>query len=762
MTSDLCRVAEPIRVAIVAPSLGILGGQAVQAQRLLDHWACDPDVQSWLVPVNPIPAAPFNRLLDVTYVRTVATQLCYWPLLIRELRRADVAHVFSASYLSFLLAPLPAILVAKALRKPVILNYRSGEGPDHLKRSVIARRTLKHVDRNVVPSRFLRDVFASFDIPSSIIANTVDLRQFSYRVRDPLRPRLLSTRNFEPMYNVACTLRAFARIQARVPDATLTLVGDGSCAKALQRLVEELRLRDVRFAGRVAPSEMAAYYATSDIFVQTPTIDNMPGSVIEAFASGLPVVATCVGGVPAILTHGVHGLLAPDHDDETVANHVIALLEQPDYARQLAAAAYATCHAYEWSALRDQWLAMYRSVVRPRAPRLAAANARAASAPSIRRAPVPIAIVVSTFDPGGTERQMSELICRLDQQRFKVHPVCFRRQGVWLPGVEGSVGIVTEFPLRSFRHPSVAGLGVRFARWCRAHQIALVQTCDIYANIFALPAAALARVPVRIGSRRGIVNPAGTPGLLALQRLAYLFAHRVVANSGAAADCLRAEGLPGGKIRAIANGIDLEMFQAAPRRDRLRVITTVANLRNGKGHETLLRAFARVIRRVPDVRLHLIGDGERRRALEELAVDLGIAAHVEFFGHRHDVPACLAESDIFAFPSFMEASPNSVIEAMAARLPVVATHVGGIPEIIEDGRNGLLVPPRNDEALAAALLRVIDTPAHAAALADAARQTIERRYSYERMVKEFETLYVDELIDRQATGTLPLTSGNAA
>ena len=755
-----------LRVAMVAPSLGILGGQAVQARRLLDRWHGDPEVRAWLVPINPLPSRPFDRLLCIKYLRTLATQLWYWPLLVRELRQADVAHVFSASYSSFVLSPLPAFLVARALGKPVVLNYRSGEAPDHLRRSAVARWVLRRVDLNVVPSRFLRDVFASFGIKSAIVANTVNLQQFSYRVRNPLRPRLLSTRNFEPLYNVACTLRAFARVQERVPDAELTLVGDGSCAGALRALAESLRLGNVTFAGRVPPSDIAAYYAAADIYVQTPSIDNMPGSVVEAFASGLPVVATGVGGVPAILTDGVHGLLAPDDDHETIANHVITLLERPDYARRLAAAAFDTCRGYEWSALRDEWLAAYRSVL-PSALPASAPVASTAPAPQgprrpISHAPVPIAIVLSNYVAGGTERQMSELICRIDQRRFKVYPVCFRREGLWLPKVEAAAGVPVEFPLRSFRKPSNLPLALRFARWCRDHDIALVQTCDIYANIFALPAAALARVPVRIGSRRGIANPAGTPGLLALQRAAFAFAHRVVPNSEAAAASLRDTGVPAWKIRTIANGIDLEMFHPGPPRQTRRVITTVANLRPGKGHDVLLRAATRVIARVPEVRFELIGDGVLRPALERLAADLGIADKVVFRGHCADVPARLVDSDLFAFPSFMEASPNGVIEAMAARLPVVATNVGGIPEIVEHGRNGLLVPPGDVDALATALLRLIEQPEEAAALADAARRTVEMRYSFERMVNEFEELYMEELTGRWTGAALPVASRNAA
>jgi len=352
-----------LRIAIVAASLRILGGQAVQAQRLLDGWQGDSEVDAWLVPINPVPAPPFDTLLSVKYARTIVTQLWYWPLLVRELRRADVVHVFSASYSSFLLAPLPAIVIAKLLGRPVVLNYHSGEAPDHLRRSGLARRVMRDwVDLNVVPSTFLRDVLASFGIPARTVPNTIDPQQFAYRVRDPLRPRILSTRNFEPIYNVAAVLRAFAQVQARRADATLTLVGNGSQEPALRTLAAQLNLRHVTFAGRVPPAEISRHYAEADIYVQTPAIDNMPLSMLEAFASGLPVVSTDVGGISAILTHGVHGLLAPADNDEVVATHVMTLLGSPAYARQLAADARATCAAYAWPVAREGWLAAYRSV----------------------------------------------------------------------------------------------------------------------------------------------------------------------------------------------------------------------------------------------------------------------------------------------------------------------------------------------------------------------------------------------------------------
>ena len=366
-TMARARHTRPIQVAIVAPTIGILGGQAVQAQRLLEAWRDDPDVSAWLVPVNPRPPGPLAKAVAVKYLRTLVVQLTYWPLLLRELRRADVVHVFSASYFSFLLAPLPAVLIARLLGKPIVMNYRSGEAPDHLRRSLIARTVLRHVEANAVPSRFLHDIFAGFGIRSEIIPNVVDAGRFAFRARGQLRPRILSTRNFEDLYNVSCTLRAFALVQQRYPDATLTLVGAGSGERSLRTLADRLGLRHVTFAGRVPPDQIWRYYADADIYLQTPNIDNMPGSVLEAFASGCAVVSTNAGGVSAILSDGTHGLLVSCDDAAGAARQVIRLLEEPDLAARLTTAARESCERYRWDHLRGQWLTLYRNVARPSA-----------------------------------------------------------------------------------------------------------------------------------------------------------------------------------------------------------------------------------------------------------------------------------------------------------------------------------------------------------------------------------------------------------
>jgi glycosyltransferase involved in cell wall biosynthesis len=210
-------------------------------------------------------------------------------------------------------------------------------------------------------------VFAGFGITAEIIPNIVDLDRFRFRPRQGLRPRILSTRNFESLYNVQCTLRAFYLVQARHPDASLTLVGSGSQERALRTLSAQLGLRNVTFTGRVDPSDISRFYADADIYLQTPDIDNMPASVLEAFASGCAVVSTDAGGVPAILTDGRHGLLVARNDHHGAAEAVLRLIDNPSLASELTGAALDSCSRYQWSAVRSQWLALYQDVLRARA-----------------------------------------------------------------------------------------------------------------------------------------------------------------------------------------------------------------------------------------------------------------------------------------------------------------------------------------------------------------------------------------------------------
>jgi len=350
-----------LRVCIVAPSLDIVGGQAVVAQRLMQHLAGDADLALSFLPHNPRLPGALRALQRVKYVRTIATSVAYLASLVRELPRHDVIHVFSASYWSFLLAPAPAVLLGRLFGKRVLLNYRSGEADDHLTRwRWLAPAVMRRASLIVVPSNYLVDVFARHGLAATSIVNFVDVGELPYRERGPLRPLFLSNRNFAPHYNVACVLRAFRRIQDARPDARLVVAGDGEEREALHALARELGLRHVDFVGQVTPRAMSALYDAADVYLNAPTIDNMPNSIIESFAAGLPVVSTSAGGIPYIVTHERTGLLVAPGDHGMLADAALRLLDDAELSQRLAQAARReVLEKYTWAAARLRWRSAY-------------------------------------------------------------------------------------------------------------------------------------------------------------------------------------------------------------------------------------------------------------------------------------------------------------------------------------------------------------------------------------------------------------------
>ena len=348
------------RVLIVAPSLDLLGGQAVQAARLLERLSTEQALHVDLLPVNPRLPGLLRQLQFIKYVRTLVTFPYYILLLFLRVRRYDVIHIFSTSYLSFLLAPTPALLVARLYNRKAILNYHSGEASDHLARWPLAVRTIGLADEVVVPSGYLVDVFREFDIEAQMVANFVEAESFKFRARKSLRPIFLSNRNLEPLYNVGCTIDAFAIIQREFPEAELVVAGDGSERVPIENKVRELNLANVTFLGRVSPSDMPKVYDGADVYLNSPNIDNMPLSVIEAFACGLPVVTSDAGGIPYIVEHDRTGLIFPSRNAEAMALQALRLLRDPMLAETLVSNAYRECESYRWDSVRNRWLSVYQ------------------------------------------------------------------------------------------------------------------------------------------------------------------------------------------------------------------------------------------------------------------------------------------------------------------------------------------------------------------------------------------------------------------
>ena len=353
---------KPIKVLLIGPSLDILGGQAVQATRLMSVLSQLPQLAMTFFPINPRPPKGFGWVRKVPYLRTLVTFALYNSRLLFEARNHDILHIFSAGLSSYSLWTIPALLVGRLYGKKLILNYRDGQAEEHVTTWRTARPTIGLADRIVTPSHFLVDVFGKHGIKAQSIFNIIDVDRFIYRERRRLRPRFMTNRILEPLYNVDCILKAFALIQERYPDASLTIAHDGCCRPALEQLAKDLKLRNTNFVGRVPHAQIPALYDSADIYLTTPNIDCMPGSLLECFASGLPVVATKAGGIPYIATDRDSALLVDLDDHQAVAARSIEFLENPELVETITKGGLREVQKYHWKPVRDQWAQVYEEL----------------------------------------------------------------------------------------------------------------------------------------------------------------------------------------------------------------------------------------------------------------------------------------------------------------------------------------------------------------------------------------------------------------
>jgi len=342
------------RVTIIAPGQETLGGQGIQAQALGAALAGEGHAVTHL-PVNPRFPRGMRWVRRVPVGRTLLNETLYLRRLLAQ-SIADVTFVFSASYWSFLLAPVPAMMAARATGSRVVLVYHSGEADDHLSRwGRLVHPWLRMADSIVVPSEFLQEVFARHGYRTRVIRNVVDTSRFRFLDRPVVRPHILSTRNLEPHYRVDDTIRAYAILKESHRDARLTVAGCGREEPRLRRLAGSLRADGIRFIGRVEPRDMPSLCDDAGIFANASDVDNQPVSILEAFAAGLPVVTTPTGGIAAMVRENETGLVVPRRSPVRMAAAMTSLIQSPGHARRMAARARREVDAYTWPSVRDAW-----------------------------------------------------------------------------------------------------------------------------------------------------------------------------------------------------------------------------------------------------------------------------------------------------------------------------------------------------------------------------------------------------------------------
>ncbi|MBK7674452.1 MAG: glycosyltransferase family 4 protein [Candidatus Accumulibacter sp.] len=359
-----------IRVGLVGPLPPPFGGMANQTRQLADLLA-NSGVKVRQVQVN----APYRPLWigRVPVLRALFRLIPYLFTLWRVAGQCDVIHIMANSGWSWHLFAAPAVWIARFRNVPAVVNYRGGEAETFLARSSrLVRCTMGRVAVLAVPSGFLKEVFARFGIGADVVPNIVNIGRFrndeavEEAMRKPRR-RLLVARNLEKIYDNETAIRAFAIVHSRYPEATLTIAGSGPEGEALRQLSEDLGLASsVLFAGRLEPSAMAELYRSVDVAINPSLVDNMPNSVLEALASGVPVVSTNVGGVPYMVRDGHTALLVPPRSPQAMAEAIARVIEEGELSRRLVDNGLQEVARYTWESVWPRWAEVYqRAITQP-------------------------------------------------------------------------------------------------------------------------------------------------------------------------------------------------------------------------------------------------------------------------------------------------------------------------------------------------------------------------------------------------------------
>jgi glycosyltransferase involved in cell wall biosynthesis len=355
-----------MRITLVGPlppPSGGMANQTLQLARLLALEGMDVDMVQVNEPCRPAWVGKIRG------VRAVFRLVPYLARLWRSIGRADVVHLMANSGWSWHFFAVPAIWVGWFRRVPVVVNYRGGYAREFLSRqSRLVAFTMGRASCLMVPSKFLEKVFTDFDMRSRVVPNIVDINRFSSSGDVFSRPPvILVARNLEPIYDNSTAICALAALRKTLPQARLVIAGSGGEETSLRRLAVDMGQTDhVEFVGRVASEDMPGLYSNAAVVLNPSLVDNMPNSVLEAFAAGVPVVSTNVGGVPYMVQEGRNALLVKPGDAEAMATALLRVLGDKNLAKRLSVAGRETAAQYDWPQIRARLFSIYDEVARGR------------------------------------------------------------------------------------------------------------------------------------------------------------------------------------------------------------------------------------------------------------------------------------------------------------------------------------------------------------------------------------------------------------
>lgn len=360
---------------------------------------------------------------------------------------------------------------------------------------------------------------------------------------------------------------------------------------------------------------------------------------------------------------------------------------------------------------------------------------------------------ISSWAMGGTERMLTHLIPHFDKTRFDSCLMCFNSPSP--VSKEWKASGIEVYHLNMDKRVSIIGI-VRCMKLLRQWKPDILIVYGLRANLMARIAAWLCRIPVFVTGQRGIEDWKGRFEVF-LERATSVFVDLYIGNSQACCDMLaNREKISRKKLHAIPNGIDFKTpdnFDMRTREIRTKhtippdsfIIGTVGRLQSVKGHHDFIAAAEIVLRKHPEAYFMLVGEDFRNGELQAMAKHLQIDERVRFVGYSKDVAIWLSVFDIFVLPSLSEGMPVAVIEAMFMSKPVIATKVGGTPEVIHEGQTGILIPPSNPTQMAESIITLIENPALRQKYAAAGYDRAVSHFTAEIMTKRYGEIFIELL-----------------
>jgi glycosyltransferase involved in cell wall biosynthesis len=758
------RRSGPLRVLFVVPDLGVGGAErhvatlapALDPDRFAPSVLCIGD-EGALFPglvEAGIPAQALHRRRNP--VAALAG-------LIRVMRRERPDVVITRGYNAEALGRLAAVL-PRTPRSVVWVHNCGDVEPRGRIRGLADRLLDPATDAYYAVAHgqrpYLTGDLGYADHKIEVVHNGVDPARFPVRlpVRDAALAAELGIDEGAPVVGIVAVLRpekdhetllrAIRLVREEIPDAQLLVIGDGPQRGPLEALSAELGIAAaVRFAG--VRSDVGRVLGLLDVVtLSSYTVECFPMALLEAMASGVPTVGTAVGGVPEMIDDGTTGYVVPPRDPRALADALIKMLGDPQRTKAMGRAARARV---------EELFTLERSV------RTAEATIERTTGRAPASRPVRLTVVLDRTFVGGAELLMLNLFRHCDRDRLRPRLICLRDAGPLADDFRAA-GVPVEVLPRYRRADPRRVLGLALALRVDRTDVVLVthhnraaltlgrlaaRLAGVRANVVAAHDMDLTRVGGRVLPRHDVdtLFLSDALVLLAPSQGDYLHEQEGVGR------------FPWRRTRevVIGNGIVVgpppTAQDRAAARERLGLAPTdtvlgiVARLSPQKAHPVLFRALARLTPTRPDLRLVVVGGGDEEPALRALVVELGLAAHVLFTGIRDDVPQLLPGFDISCLSSVHEGVPLTVLESMAAGVPVVSTDCGALRDMVTDGVEGRLVPVGDVPALATALAALVDDPQRRAEMGRRARERAEREGSIAHTVAGYQRL-LTELVAR--------------